>query len=270
MERDFLNPPQPDDDHERHKRLARTQALPQVGRTGLATLAQARVCVVGAGGLGHPVGIYLAGAGVGHITLVDDDDVEISNLNRQVFFTQGDVGQPKVIVLNNRLRTFQPHLIVAPLEMRLTEKNAAAMCKGHDVVIDATDDPATKFHIHDACLKAGIPLIHGGAIQWGGQVTVFPVGGKPCLRCLFEDVPPAERCQDAGVLGAACGVVGSVMAAEAVKLILGTGDPLVARMLSINLLTGVFRTQPLYASPGCASCAQAATSPAPRRKAARL
>lgn len=242
------------------KRLSRTRALKEVGRAGIEKLLGARVLVVGCGGLGHPVATYLAGAGVGFISLIDDDDVDISNLNRQIFFTPDDIGQSKVHVLQERLRKFQPHVGVAMLEMRLTEKNARGIIGGHHVVVDCTDDPATKFALHDACLLSGIPLVHGGAIQWGGQVTVIPPGGKPCLRCLFDEPPPAERCQDAGVLGASCGAVGSVMAAEAVKLILDVGQPLKARMLTIDLLAGQTRSQPLYPREGCTHCASAGTA----------
>jgi adenylyltransferase/sulfurtransferase len=239
------------------ERLARTGALPEVGRHGLQRLLASRVLVVGCGGLGHPVATYLAGAGVGHLTLVDDDDVDPTNLNRQVQFGVEDVGRPKVEALHGRLRGFQPHLSVAPLDMRLTARNAAGLVRGHDVAVDATDDPVTKFALHDACLGAGVPLVHGGAIRWRGQVTVIAAGGKPCLRCLFEEVPPAERCHQAGVLGAGPGAVGAVMAAEVVKLVLKVGETLVGRLLTLDLLAGTSRVQPLYARPGCPSCAAA-------------
>jgi adenylyltransferase/sulfurtransferase len=192
------------------KRLSRTRALPEVGRIGLGRLLETRVMVAGCGGLGHPVALYLAGAGVGHLTLVDDDDVEESNLNRQICFGQADVGSPKAQVLQRRLRQFQPHLSLAPLEIRVSPRNIQGLIKGHNVVVDATDDPSTKFSLHDACLKQGVPLVHGGAIRWEGQVTVITPGGKPCLRCLFEETPPREHCQDDGVMGATCGAVASV------------------------------------------------------------
>ncbi|MEW5850336.1 MAG: HesA/MoeB/ThiF family protein [Myxococcota bacterium] len=241
------------------KRLSRTRSLAEVGLAGVEKLLTQRVLVVGCGGLGHPVATYLAGAGVGHLTLVDDDDVELSNLNRQILFQASDEGQPKAQVLQERIRGIQPHVSLAPLETRLTERNVKGLVGGHQVVVDATDDPATKFILHDACLKLGTPLVHGGAVKWGGQVTVFPGTGKPCLRCLFDEPPPAERCQDAGVMGAATGAVGSVMAAEVVKLLLGVGESLTARMLTLDLLKGTTRVQPLYPREGCATCATAGT-----------
>jgi len=248
------------------KRLSRTRALKEVGRAGIERLLASRVLIVGCGGLGHPVAMYLAGAGVGFLSLVDDDDVEESNLNRQILFTPEDVGSSKVSVLHTRIHAFQPHTGVAMLDLRVTERNARGIIGGHQVVVDCTDDPATKFLLHDACLLAGTPLIHGGAIQWGGQVTVIPNGGKPCLRCLFETPPSAERCQDAGVLGAACGAVGSVMASEVVKILLGVGTPLTARMLTLDLLAGATRVQPLYPREGCASCATAGTAASAQRR----
>lgn len=238
-------------------RLARTRALPQVGRSGLERLASKRVLVVGCGGLGHPVAAYLAGAGVGHLTLMDDDDVEPSNLGRQVMFAATDQGQPKAVVLHHRIRATQPHLSMAVMEMRLGPRNAQGLVRSHSVVVDCTDDPATKFLLHDVCLEKGVPLVHGGAVGWGGQVTVVAPGGRPCLRCLFEEVPPAEHCQDAGVLPAACAVVGGIMAGEAVKLCLGAGTPLVSRLLTVDLLAGQVRVQPLYARADCTSCASA-------------
>ncbi len=242
---------------EMHKRLARTRALAEVGQAGLDTLLSKRALVVGCGGLGQPVAMYLAGAGLGHLTLVDDDDVEESNLNRQVFFGVMDVGRPKVEVLQQRLRATQPHVAVAAMELRLTSRNARGIIMAHQVVVDCTDDPDTKFILHDTALALGVPLVHGGAVRWGGQVTVVAPGGRPCLRCLFDGPPPAERCQDAGVLGAACGAVAGVMAAEAVKVLLGVGQPLQSRMLTLDLLAGQARAQPLYPRPDCPSCASA-------------
>ncbi|MBI5498424.1 MAG: HesA/MoeB/ThiF family protein [Deltaproteobacteria bacterium] len=241
------------------RRLARTRALAEVGVAGLRTLLGSRALVVGCGGLGHPVAAYLAGAGVGHLTLMDDDDVEETNLNRQLLFHTQDAGRPKAAVLQERVRALQPHVAVAAMEMRLTERNARGIVGAHRVVVDCTDDPATKFILQDTALRCAVPLVHGGAVRWGGQVTVIPAGGRPCLRCLFDEPPPAERCQDAGVLGAACGAVGAVMAAEAVKVLLGVGQPLTARLLTLDLLAGTTRVQPLYARQGCPHCAAAAT-----------
>lgn len=252
------------------RRLARTRALEQVGVQGVTRLLGQRALVVGCGGLGQPVAMYLAGAGVGHLTLMDDDDVEESNLNRQVFFGVEDVGRPKAAVLQQRLRAVHPHVAVAPMEMRLTARNARGVVMAHQVVVDCTDDPETKFVLHDTALSLGVPLVHGGAVRWGGQVTVVAPGGKPCLRCLFDGPPPAERCQDAGVLGAACGAVAGIMAAEAVKALLGVGAPLSSRMLTVDLLAGTARAQPLYPRQGCTHCAQAGQAATPRKPVARV
>jgi molybdopterin/thiamine biosynthesis adenylyltransferase len=242
-------------------RLSRTRALAQVGTAGLQRLVEKRALVVGCGGLGHPVAAYLAGAGVGHLTLMDDDDVEESNLNRQILFGVKDQGRPKAAALHDHIRAQQPHVSVAVMEMRLSERNALGLCRSHHVVLDCTDHPSTKFHLQDACLKAGVPLVHGGAVRWEGQVTVVAPGGRPCLRCLFEDVPDADHCQDAGVMPGVCGAVGGVMAAEAVKQLLGGAPGLQGRMLTLDLWEGRARVQPLYAREGCPHCASAA----PRR-----
>jgi len=246
------------------KRLSRTRALKEVGLQGLSSLLDRRALVVGCGGLGQPAAMCLAGSGVGHLTLMDDDDVEESNLNRQLYFSVTDVGRPKAQVLQERVRAVQPHVAVAPMELRLSTRNAKGIILAHHVVLDCTDDPATKFALQDAALQAGVPLIHGGALRWGGQVTVIIPGGKPCLRCLFDEPPAAERCQDAGILPAATTAVGGIMAAEAIKQLLHVGTPLHARMLTVDLLNATARAQPLYPRADCAHCRDAAPPRHPR------
>lgn len=243
--------------------------LPEVGPAGQARLAAARVLVVGCGGLGAPVISSLAAAGVGHLTLVDDDSVEASNLNRQVLFTEADVGRRKAEVAAERARALSGTLDVVARAERLAAGGVRAAVRGFSLVVDCTDGLPTKFLLNDACVREDVPLVHGAATAWSGQVLVVPGRRGPCLRCLFEGPLPAgalPTCRTAGILGAVTGVVGSFQAAEAVKLLVGNANALVGRLLAIDVLAPSVRAVGFSRRAACAACGDApsvdATNPA--------
>jgi molybdopterin/thiamine biosynthesis adenylyltransferase len=211
------------------------------------------VAIVGAGGLGSPAALYLAAAGVGRITLVDPDRVSLSNLQRQILFVDSDVGRPKTRAARDRLEGLNPHVEVIACDEALTPETAAALLTGQDLVLDGCDNFETRFAVSEACLAAGIPLVSGAIGRWTGQVGVFT--GAPCYRCLVPDLPPdAETCQAVGVVGALAGVVGSMMALEAIKLITGAGQALTSRLLIYDALSAEVRTVRLGADPDCPAC----------------
>jgi len=235
------------------ERYARHLILSEVGGPGQQKLAAARVLIVGAGGVGGPAALYLAAAGVGNLTLVDDDAVSLSNLHRQILFTDDDIGRPKVEAAAARLSTTNPHINVRAVAERLTPANAPSLIAEHDVVIDGTDDFGTRFTVNDACLTADKPLVSGALGRWNGQVAVFT--GAPCYRCLVPEAPPeAETCARVGVIGALTGVIGSMAALEAIKLITGAGAPLTGRMMLYDGLTATSRTVRIAADPECPTC----------------
>ena len=204
------------------ERYARHLVLREVGGPGQQALRGARVLVVGAGGLGAPAALYLAAAGVGALGLVDPDVVSLSNLQRQVLYATADVGAPKVERAAARLHALNPHVEVSPRPVAFTPETAAGLVAGFDLVLDGTDDFATRHAVNAACVDAGVPLVSGALGRWTGQVGVF--AGRPCYRCLVPDVPPeAETCAVVGVVGALAGVIGSMMALEAAKLIVARG-----------------------------------------------
>ena len=235
------------------ERYARHLVLREVGGSGQQALKSARVAIVGAGGLGAPAALYLAAAGIGTLTLIDPDVVDLSNLQRQVLFDTGDVGAAKVLVASRRLTALNPHIAVNAVQAALGETTATELLARHDLVLDGTDDFATRFAVNAACVAAGIPLVSGAIGRWTGQVGVFH--GRPCYRCLVPEIPPgAETCQAVGVVGALAGVIGSLMALEAIKLIAGAGEPLTARLLLYDALAGETRTVTLAADPDCPVC----------------
>jgi molybdopterin/thiamine biosynthesis adenylyltransferase len=236
------------------ERYARQLVLREVGGSGQQALKAASVAIVGAGGLGAPAALYLAAAGVGRLSLIDPDAVDISNLHRQVLYETADVGQPKVVAAARHLADLNPHVAIAPVAERLGEANAGALLTGHDLVLDGTDDFATRFAVNAACLAAGVPLVSGAIGRWTGQVGVFD--GRPCYRCLVPEIPPdAETCVAVGVVGALAGVIGSLMAVEAIKLIVRAGEPLAGRLLIYDALAGETRTVALPPDPACPACA---------------
>lgn len=236
------------------ERYARHLVLREVGGPGQQRLKAARVLIVGAGGLGSPAALYLAAAGVGRITLSDDDHVSLSNLQRQVLFATGDVGRGKTAAAAEHLAALNPHVVVQPAPA-VTGSNVAGLVAGHDLVLDGTDNFETRLLVSDSCLAAGIPLVSGAIGRWTGQVGVFV--GRPCYRCLVPEVPPdAETCVAVGVVGALAGVIGSMMALEAVKLIAGAGASLTGRLLIYDSLNGESRTVRVGADPACPACAR--------------
>lgn len=236
------------------ERYARHLVLREVGGPGQQRLKAARVLIVGAGGLGAPASLYLAAAGVGQITLVDPDVADLSNLQRQVIFRSDDVGTPKVEAAAASLRALNPHVEVVAVQAALSDANAAELVAGVDLVLDGTDDFATRFCVNAACVAHAKPLVSGAIGRWTGQVGVFK--GQPCYRCLVPDIPPdAETCSAVGVIGALAGVIGSMMALEAIKVITGAGEPLEGRLLIYDGLAAETRTVRIGAEPGCSVCA---------------
>ncbi|NKY08002.1 adenylyltransferase/sulfurtransferase MoeZ [Cellulomonas hominis] len=233
--------------------------MPEVGEVGQRRLRNARVLVVGAGGLGSPVLLYLAAAGVGTIGVVDDDVVDASNLQRQVVHGDADVGRAKVTSAAETVRAVNPLVEVVEHRVRLTAATVADVVAGYDVVVDGTDNFPTRYLVNDACVLAGVPLVWGAVLRFDAQVSVFwaapPAGsGYPAVQ--YRDVfpePPAPgtvpSCAEAGVLGVVCGAVGSMMAAEVVKLVTGLGDPLLGRMLVLDALGGRWRELPVRPDP---------------------
>ena len=239
------------------ERYARHLVLREVGGQGQQALKRARVLVVGAGGLGAPASLYLAAAGVGVVGLIDPDTVSLSNLQRQVLYATSDVGAPKVERAARRLGALNPHVQVEAHALALDGDNADAVLAGWDLVLDGTDDFATRAAVNAACVRAGAPLVSGALGRWTGQVGVF--AGRPCYRCLVPEVPPgAETCAAVGVVGALAGVVGSLMALEAVKWIAQAGRPLQGRVLIYDGLAGEARTVSLSPDPACPVCGDAA------------
>ncbi|PZX18406.1 molybdopterin/thiamine biosynthesis adenylyltransferase [Palleronia aestuarii] len=244
------------------ERYARHIVLREIGGTGQRRLKEARVLVVGAGGLGSPALLYLAAVGVGTIGVIDDDRVEESNLQRQVIHTDGRIGMPKVFSAEAAMRAVNPYTVVRPYNRRLTEEMATTLVSDYDLVLDGCDDFATRYAVNRACIAAGIPLVHGALSQWEGQVSVFaPHAGAPCYRCLFPEPPAsglAPTCAEAGVLGPLPGLVGSLMAAEAIKELTGAGESLRGRMAIHDALYGENRTIRIARDPACPDCGDVA------------
>jgi molybdopterin/thiamine biosynthesis adenylyltransferase/rhodanese-related sulfurtransferase len=244
------------------ERYARQLTLPEVGEAGQRRLMDARVLLVGAGGLGSPAALYLGAAGVGHLTLIDDDRVERSNLHRQVLHRDASAGESKVRSGVATLCALNPSIEVVGHEVRLTEANARELLSGQNVVIDGSDNFMTRYVVNDACVALGIPYVHGSVFRFEGQVSVFwpawPGGAGPCYRCLYPEPPPPElapSCAEAGVLGVVPGIIGLLQAAETLKLLLGAGVPLVGRMLHYDGLRGRFDEFEVPRDPRCPACA---------------
>ncbi|MEC9052562.1 MAG: molybdopterin-synthase adenylyltransferase MoeB, partial [Actinomycetota bacterium] len=237
-------------------RYARQIVLPQMGDTGQQALLDARVLCVGAGGLGCPTTLYLAAAGVGTIGIVDNDLADLSNLQRQILHGEDMVGVPKVDTAVQALGRINSGVELIPYNLRLDSTNVMEIFEGYDVIVDGTDNFATRYLINDACVLLGLPNVHGSIFHFDGQVTVFNAGG-PCYRCLYPKPPPPElapSCAEAGVLGAICGMVGAMQAAETMKLILGAGDVLSGRVLSIDALKMSVREFETQRNPACPVC----------------
>lgn len=244
------------------ERYARHLTIPEVGVAGQARLREASVLCVGAGGLGCPAALYLAAAGVGRLGVVDNDTVALSNLQRQVLFTTADIGRPKAVAAGARLAALNPEVEMVAREERLVAANVESLLAGWDVVLDGADNFSTRYLISDAAAQLGIPLVHGSVHRFEGQVAVFhPGGGGPCYRCLFPAPPPpgsTPSCAEAGVLGVLPGLVGTMMATEAIKVVLGLGAPLQGRLLVVDALAPAVRELEVPKDPSCQVCAPGA------------
>lgn len=236
------------------ERYARHLVLREIGGSGQNALLKARIVIVGAGGLGGPAALYLTAAGIGQITLIDDDTVSLSNLQRQIQFETKDVGHNKAEILTRRLQALNPDTAIHPRHAHLTDKNAQALLCKHDLILDGTDSFATRFVVNDAALALNTPLISGAVGRFNAQVGLFGHPG-PCYRCLVPDLPPQEeRCAEVGVAGALTGIVGSVMAMETIKHITAAGDTLSGRLWIYDGLTAESRTVTLPRDPNCPVC----------------
>jgi sulfur-carrier protein adenylyltransferase/sulfurtransferase len=244
-------------DSDERARYSRHFALPDVGVDGQLRLRRARVLIVGAGGLGSPVSLYLAAAGVGTIGLVEFDDVDLSNLQRQILYTSADIGTPKIVAAADRLRATNPNTIVATHDVRLSSENALAILREYDIVVDGTDNFPTRYLVNDACVLLGKPYVYGSILRFEGQVAVFDARNAPCYRCLFREPPPpglVPSCAEGGVLGVLPGIIGSMQALEAIKLILQRGVSLAGRLALFDALAFRWRELRLRKRDDCAVC----------------
>lgn len=247
----------PELDNDEVLRYSRHLIIPEVGLEGQRRLKASRVLLVGAGGLGSPLGLYLAAAGVGHLGLVDFDQVDLTNLHRQVIHGTKDLGRPKLDSARDRIADVNPHVHVETYDTRLTSQNALEIIRDYDIVVDGTDNFPTRYLVNDACVLSGIPNVYGSIFRFEGQVSVFATGTGPCYRCLFREPPPpglVPSCAEGGVLGVLPGLVGIMQATEAIKLLLGIGQPLVGRLLLVDALRAQFRTLKLQRDPECPAC----------------
>jgi len=240
-------------------RYSRHLIIPEVALSGQLKLKQAKVLLVGAGGLGAPLGLYLAAAGVGTIGVIDADVVDHTNLQRQVQFGTGDVGVPKLEATERRLKDLNPYVNIIKHETWLSSENALDIIKDYDVVVDGTDNFPTRYLVNDACVMLGKPNVYGSIFRFEGQISVFHAQQGPCYRCLYPEPPPpglVPSCAEGGVLGVLPGSVGTLQAIETVKLILGIGDPLIGRLLRFDALEMSFREYKLRKDPNCPVCGE--------------
>ena len=239
------------------ERYSRQIILPEVGGIGQDKLLQAKVLLIGCGGLGSPCAFYLAGAGIGRIGLVDSDAVELNNLQRQILHFTHNIGQSKVDSAKEKLRALNPDLEIVPYRLRLTSENIMEVIEDYDFVVDGSDNFPTRYLVNDACILSNTPFSHAGILQFDGQaITVIPRQG-PCYRCLFAEPPPpgmVPSCQEAGILGAVAGVLGMIQATEALKFVLGKGELLVGKLLIFNALEMTFRTFAVPRNEECPVC----------------
>ena len=246
--------------NEEIQRYSRHLLLPEVGMEGQERLKAAKVLLIGAGGLGSPVALYLAAAGVGTIGMVDFDNVDFSNLQRQILHFTPDVGQPKLQSAAAKLTAINPQLNFKPHPTRLTSANALAIIRDYDLVVDGTDNFPTRYLVNDACVLLRKSNVYGSIYRFEGRASVFaPHLGGPCYRCWYPEPPPAGQvpnCAEAGVLGVICGIIGNIQATEAIKLILGQGESLLGRLLRFDALAMTFRQHTIPKDPACVVCGQ--------------
>jgi molybdopterin/thiamine biosynthesis adenylyltransferase/rhodanese-related sulfurtransferase len=244
-------------DADQRRRYSRHLLMPEVGEVGQQKLLDARVLLIGAGGLGSPAGLYLAAAGIGTLGIVDGDIVDESNLQRQVLHTTDRIGMPKVESATIAMKAINPGIEIVPHDIRLDVDNVLDLFAQYDVIVDGTDNFATRYLINDACVILDKPNIHGSVYRFEGQATVFGYAGGPCYRCLFPEAPPPElapSCAEAGVLGVLPGTVGLLQATETIKVLLGIGESLSGRLLAFDALDMSFREMRVARDPHCPSC----------------
>lgn len=247
-------------------RYSRHLLLPEVTLEGQKRLRGARVLLVGAGGLGSPLALYLAAAGVGRIGLVEFDRVDLTNLQRQVLYSTADVGRPKLEAARDRLAGLNPEIEIVPHAARLSSANAMEIVAGYDVVADGTDNFPTRYLVNDACVLLGKPNVHASVFRFDGQLAVFDAARGPCYRCLFPEPPPpglVPSCADGGVLGVLPGILGTLQALEVLKLLLGRGEPMIGRLLLVDALGMRFREIAIARDPACPVCGERPTITAP-------
>ncbi|GDX40240.1 molybdenum cofactor biosynthesis protein MoeB [Armatimonadota bacterium] len=240
-------------------RYSRHLILPEVNLDGQKKLRAAKVLCIGTGGLGSPLTLYLAAAGVGTIGLVDFDTVDLTNLQRQIVHGTKDVGRPKIVSAQERLSDINPHVNLVMYEAMFTSENAMEIAKDYDIIIDGTDNFPTRYLTNDVCVLLGKPNVYGSIFRFEGQASVFWAEHGPCYRCLYPEPPPpgmVPSCAEGGVLGVLPGIVGCIQAAEAIKLILGVGNPLIGRLLTFNALKMQFRELRLRRDPECPICGE--------------
>jgi adenylyltransferase/sulfurtransferase len=241
-------------------RYSRHTLLPEFGAAGQERLKSARVLLVGAGGLGSPAALYLAAAGVGTLGLVDFDQVDLTNLQRQVLYGTGDVGKPKLDVAKARLADLNPHVSIELHREAFNAENAMRLVRAYDVVVDGTDNFSTRFLVNDACVMAGRPNVYGSVFRFEGQAAVFATPGGPCYRCLHPEPPPAgliPNCAEGGVLGVLPGIIGTIQATETIKILTGIGESLAGKLLLFDALRMRFRQITLPRDPACPVCGEA-------------
>ena len=252
----------PDLSADERLRYDRHLILPEIGEAGQRRLRDARVLIVGAGGLGSPAALYLAAAGVGTIGLVDVDAIDVSNLQRQILYSTSEVGTSKLAAAAARVRGLNPHVEVVAHDERLSVESASRLVGAYDIVIDGTDNFPTRYLVNDACVFAKRPNVYGSVFRFEGQASVFAAPGGPCYRCLHPEPPPPgliPNCAEGGVLGVLPGVIGTIQATEAIKLVTGIGEPLVGRLLLYDALRMRIRSIALARDPACPVCGEAPT-----------
>jgi adenylyltransferase/sulfurtransferase len=257
--RDLENATLPQLSPQEIRRYSRHLIMPEVGTAGQQALKAAKVLMVGTGGLGSPLGMYLAAAGVGTIGLVEFDTVDESNLHRQLLYGMADVGRPKIEAAMERLNVVNPHVELVPHRVRLDSSNALDVARDYDLVVDGTDNFPTRYLVNDTCVLLGKPNVYGSIFRFEGQVSVFWAKKGPCYRCLFPEPPPpglVPSCAEGGVLGVLPGIIGSLQANEVIKLIIGKGEPAIGRLLLFDALRLKFRELKLRKNPECPVCGE--------------
>ena len=245
--------------NEQIERYSRHIILKEVGGMGQTKLLNSKVLLVGAGGLGSPVGVYLAAAGVGTLGIIDDDVVDLSNLQRQILHGTSDIGVPKTKSAEATIAEMNPDVKVIAYNERITSENAFQILEQYDLIVDGCDNLPTRYLLNDACVMLGKPIVHGSIFQFEGQVTILYPGKGPCYRCLYPEPPPAgmvPSCQEAGVFGVLPGIIGTIQAVEAIKILLDIGEPLIGTLLLFDALTMDFNRLKLRQDSSCPMCGE--------------